>query len=207
MTEGFCVGTRDLLRQLGDGNMNSLTAQKLLAIVEQVETEGFANRTRLTVLKKWFEVPGRLAAFGMWMAGRAANITEKPQGKAEVLLAEARTLLGATANRRVFPIQLDRRAAQQLRQKAYAYQCKTERIPYGSVRLIESRPLLLVEKALGLCLDEAATARDGFDVAAAFCKHYDSRYGDGLSGPSAGRLRELVTFVQAVEEREQAGTA
>ncbi len=46
--------------------------EKLLQIVEEIDAQGHANLTRLTILKKWFEHPGRLPAFGLWVARRSA---------------------------------------------------------------------------------------------------------------------------------------
>lgn len=40
--------------------MSTDVPEKLLAIVEEIDAHGSASLTRLTVLKKWFEHPGRL---------------------------------------------------------------------------------------------------------------------------------------------------
>ena len=45
---------------------------KLAAIIAEIDRTGHAKTTRLNVLKKWFEHPGRLRAFGLWVAERAA---------------------------------------------------------------------------------------------------------------------------------------
>jgi len=36
----------------------------LLVAVEAIDAQGYDNLTRLTVVKKWFEQPGGLPAFG-----------------------------------------------------------------------------------------------------------------------------------------------
>jgi hydroxymethylpyrimidine/phosphomethylpyrimidine kinase len=70
--------------------MRTPVPEKLLAITEEIDTRGFANLTRLTVLKQWFERPGRLPAFGLWIAKRAAGRKGKTQGAAGALLDEAK---------------------------------------------------------------------------------------------------------------------
>jgi hypothetical protein len=51
--------------------MHTPVAQKLLKIADDIASKGDAALTRLTVLKKWFDQPGRLPAFALWMAYRA----------------------------------------------------------------------------------------------------------------------------------------
>ncbi|MEE4144747.1 MAG: hypothetical protein V2I26_08110 [Halieaceae bacterium] len=38
---------------------------KLSAVITEIEERGNADRLRLTVLKKWFERPGRLTSFAL----------------------------------------------------------------------------------------------------------------------------------------------
>ena len=44
--------------------MHTQVPETRLAIVEDIDAHGSASLTRLTVLKKWFEHPGRLPACG-----------------------------------------------------------------------------------------------------------------------------------------------
>jgi hypothetical protein len=75
--------------------MRTSVPEKLLAIVEEIEARGQTNPTRLTVLKRWFEHPGRLPAFGLWVARRSAGRKGRTKGPAGALLGEARALLGS----------------------------------------------------------------------------------------------------------------
>ena len=54
--------------------MRTDVPEKLQAIVEEIDAQGSASLTHLTVLKKWFEHPGRLPAFGLWIAKRGAGV-------------------------------------------------------------------------------------------------------------------------------------
>jgi len=82
--------------------MRTQVPEKLLAIVAEIEANGTAHLTRLTVMKKWFEGPGRLPAFGLWVVRRAAALKGKTKAEAGVFLNEARALLGTTSTREDF---------------------------------------------------------------------------------------------------------
>jgi len=45
--------------------MRTAVPEKILKIIDDIDTQGNASLTRLTVLKKWFERPGRLPAFAL----------------------------------------------------------------------------------------------------------------------------------------------
>jgi|GEM_PF-5160178 len=96
--------------------------------------------------KKWFERPGRLPAFGLWIAKRAASQKGKTKGAAGALLDEARTLLGTTATREDFLRVVAPRAAKLLHDRAQDFQNEFERHQWGAVRIIHCWPLLLVDR-------------------------------------------------------------
>ena len=178
--------------------MRTAVPENLLQIVEDIDTLGNANQTRLTVLKKWFERSGRLPAFGLWVARRAAGRKGKTKGPAGALLDEARVLLGPDS----VP-QFDRRAAKSLHDRAREFQNEYEPHRWVSVRIINCWPLLLVEKGLALSLGEADTPSDGYKLAADFCTNYDPRYGSGLNGPSRTKIMEIVRFMFTIEAEEE----
>ena len=70
--------------------MRTNTPEKLLAILDEIELNGNANLTRLTVLKKWFKTPERLSAFGIWIAARASSRKGKTGGYAGELFKASR---------------------------------------------------------------------------------------------------------------------
>ncbi|MFZ5494326.1 MAG: hypothetical protein ACOZE5_03185 [Verrucomicrobiota bacterium] len=180
--------------------MRSKIPEKLLAIVEEIDARGCANLTRLTVLKKWFERPDRLPAFGLWVAQRSAGHKGRTKGPAGALLDEAHALLGSTAARGQPAV--DRRAALSLHDRARDFQNEPEQHRWASVRIIHCWPLLLVEKglALHLRLEDSPTA--GYKLAADFCQHYDPKYGNSLCGPGRTKIMEIVRFMFTVEATE-----
>jgi hypothetical protein len=176
--------------------------EKLLSIVDEIEDNGSANLTRLTVLKKWFQQPGRLPSFGLWVARRAAGRKGKTKGEAGRLLNVARDLLGKTSTREDFFRQIDATAARLLYEQARDVQSEFKKIPFGAVRSIACKPLLLVEKGLALYLSLAKTPEEGYQLAANYCEHYDSRVSAGLNGPSSTKIQEIVRFMFIVEAME-----
>jgi hypothetical protein len=182
--------------------MRTEVPEKILKIIDDIESHGNAPLTRLTVLKKWFEHPGRLAACGLWVARRAAGRKGRTKAEAGVLLDEARALLGTAATRESLFQQIDREPAKRLHDRAQDFQNEFQNRQWGPVRIIHCRPLLLVEEGLALHLRLADSPSDGYRLAVAWAKNYDPRYGDGLNGPSRGKLQELVRFMFAVEALE-----
>ncbi len=186
--------------------MRTHVPEKLLAIVEEIDAHGSASLTRLTVLKKWFEHPGRLPAFGLWIAKRASGRKGKTKAEAGALLDVARALLGTTATREGFLRLVAPGAAKLLHDRARDFQNEFQHQQWGPVRIIHCWPLLLVEQGLALHLGQAASPTEGYKLAADFCQHYDSRYGNCLNGPSRTKIMEIVRFMftlEAIEEDEK----
>ncbi len=182
--------------------MCTAVPEKILKIIEDIDTQGNVPLTRLTVLKKWFEGPGRLPAFGLWIARRASGRKGKTKDGAGDLLNETRALLGSAATRESLFLQIDRAAAQSLHDRARDFQNEFQKQQWGPVRIVHCWPLLLVEEGLALHLDHAATPSDGYKLAADWAQHYDPRHGNGLNGPSRGKLDELVRFMFNLEAQE-----
>ena len=182
--------------------MRTDVPEKILKIIDDINTQGNASLTRLTVLVKWFEHPGRLSAFGLWIARRASGRKGKTKAEAGALLDETRALLGTAATRESLFQQIDRKAAKNLHDQAKAFHSDFERQRWGPVRVIHCWPLLLVEKGLALHAGLDREPTDGYKLAADWTQNFDSRHGNGLNGPSRGKLEELMRFMFAVEALE-----
>jgi hypothetical protein len=172
---------------------------RLRSVIAEIAHSGHANQTRLTILKKWFERPGRLPRFGLWMASRALAGEEAAAGDAAALYAEARRLLTDEQT----PEGPDRQRAAALLERLRAFQNVFQRQQWGPVRIIDDWDLLLIEQGLALYLRQAPRPADGYTLAADYCAHYDSRYGTDLNGPAAERIEAIVRFIIATEAREQ----
>jgi hypothetical protein len=180
--------------------MRTNVPEKLLKIVEEIDARGDANLTRLAVLKKWFERPGRLSAFGVWAAARASSRKGKSGGVAGQLVADARAMLAGADT--VHPT-LDRQAAQNLHDRLREFQNEYQNQRWGPVRIIRHWNLLLIEEGLSIYLGYEGTPAQGYKLAADYCQHYDSRHGNGLNGPSRTKLLEIVRFMATIEAEEE----
>ena len=182
--------------------MRTAIPEKTLKIIQDLDARGNVSLTRLTVLKKWFEAPGRLSAFGLWLARRAAGRKGKTKGAAGALLDEARALLGTSSTRESLFQQIDRAAAENLHGRTRDFHNEFQNQQWGPVRIIHCWPVLLVEQGLALHLGLKSDSGDGYKLAADWAQNYDPRHGNGLNGPSRGKLEELVRFMCAVEALE-----
>src|SRR5216683_1824831 len=155
--------------------MCTAVPEKILKIIEDIDTQGNVPLTRLTVLKKWFEGPGRLPAFGLWIARRASGRKGKTKDGAGDLLNETRALLGSAATRESLFLQIDRAAAQSLHDRARDFQNEFQKQQWGPVRIVHCWPLLLVEEGLALHLGHTDSPGAGYKLVADWAQHYDPR--------------------------------
>lgn len=180
--------------------MRTHVPEKLLKIVDDIDADGDANLTRLTVLKKWFNTPGRLVPFALWIASRASSRKGKTKGEAAELFREARTLL--VDIERHHP-KLDRPKAERLHARLADFQNKYRNVHWARVRIINNWQLLLVEKGLAIALGHDATPSAGYKLAADYCQHYDAKYGNTLNGPSSTKIMEIIRFMFSHEALEE----
>lgn len=181
--------------------MSTNVPEKLLAIVNDIEQTGSASLTRLTVLKKWFEHPGRLPAFALWVARKAVSRNGKSTGITAELFAAAESWLASVDFSRMLPF--DSEEADSLLLRLRHFQNDHVRGAWGPIRQIKNGNLLLIEKCLTICLHPQPMATNGYRLAADYCEHYDPRYGNSLNGPSSTKICEIVRFMLAVEAHEQ----
>lgn len=71
------------------------------------------------------------------------------------------------------------------------------------MRIIKNWDLFLVEQGLQIYLDSANGAAAGYKLASDYCRHYDPRYGSTLNSGSTHKLKEIISFMFAVEAREE----
>jgi hypothetical protein len=150
-------------------------SDKLREIAAAIEQRGSANLTRLTVIKKWFEVPSHLSSFAIFIADHASKRKSKTIKEAGELMHEARTLL---ADVDVFAPNIPRAAATRLHACLRAFQNEHRNIPWGAVRIIGDHNLFLIECGLHIYLGHGDTPTEGYRLAANYCENYDPRYGN-----------------------------
>ncbi len=176
---------------------------KLQKIVVEIKECGHANLTRLTVLKKWFGPAHRLRSFGIFIANQASRRTHQATTETADLFREAQEILAGV---NVLEPNISRTGATRVYARLQAFQNEHRDQKWTIVRVIQNQSLFLVEGGLGLYLRRGDSPTDGYRLAAAYCEHYDPRYGTGFSGPSAARIEEIADFVLAIETYELAGS-
>ena len=184
--------------------MPTSTSDKLTAVIAQIAAQGNAEVLRLTVLKKWFERPGRLPAFALWVASRAVEQGRDANESASDLFVEAQALLRDQGPGGA----LDQSAAERLHRRLRSYQSSYLKLKWGAVRVVKDANLMLIEDALALYMWHPNAPTLGYRLAVDFAVHYDPHFGRGLNGPSRDRLQELVAFIGHREalEAHAAGT-
>jgi hypothetical protein len=179
--------------------------EKLLKVADEIAEGGSANLTRLTVLKKWFDGPlgpSRMRAFGAWMAQRAiVNGLKAADDEVAPLFKEARSALRGCDR---FPRKFSPAEQEKLRtvhNHLRDFQDTYRRIQWGAVRQIENWQLFLVESGLALLMRHSYPS-EAYRLAASYCENYDSRYFNGLNGPSSDRILDIARFVRRMEAAE-----
>lgn len=179
--------------------MRTNIPEKLLKIADEIEENGQANLIRLTVLKKWFDRPYRLASCAVFVANRASGRKGKTTGEAAELFREARALLSKAS---ILAPDIARNEAEKLHTRLKAFQNEHKKMAWGPVRIVQNNNLFLIEEGLRIYLWRADSPSDGYRLAVNYCEHYDPRYGNSLNGPSLTKLHEIVRFMFNIEALE-----
>lgn len=175
--------------------------QRLVQMARDLRTGENFNITRLTVIKSLAAEPKFANRFVLHVAEKAEQAlqkTRRPQGMgnsswkdAQTLAAEAIIELSKYAKRRSKTRETTLR---HLRTEIRNLQNEHKNIPWGAVRIIHSRELLIVEKALECVLAPQACAHWAYQVASDYAEHYDSRYPGGLTPASAPYVEDIAEF-------------
>ncbi len=182
--------------------MRTKIPDKLQEIIVEMDRRGSVNLTKLTVLKRWFEVPSHLLSFAMFIADQASRRKTKTTKQALELRQEARNLL---ADVDIFDPKIPPEAAARLHESLRSFQNRQRNVPFGAVRVINDLNLYLIECGLHIYLKQGGSPSEGYHLAASYCENYDPRYGNGLNGPSRKRIREIIDFIHRVETPGEAG--
>lgn len=151
------------------------------------------------MLKEWFEKPGRLVPFAVWIARRSAARKGRTKGEAGKMLDEARALAGQGCGKEKVSPNLDKRALENLYERMRDFQSEHRKQQWAVVRTIKNWNLLLVEKAFAIVLWYPDSPVHGYELAVAFAKNHAPKHGDGLNGPSRTKIMEMLSLIQVVE--------
>jgi len=173
------------------GGMRTAVPEKLLKIADDIAAKGNVPLTRLTVLKKWFERPRRLAACALWVARRAISHGERTDGDSALLFRQAALLLSGLDAFCPTLVQKQQESGRALYVRLQEFQNVYRESRWVRIRTIEDWDLFLIERCLAILLHLDAAPGNGYKLVADYCQNYDPRYGNGLNGPAVGRLSKL----------------
>jgi hypothetical protein len=173
--------------------------EKVVSILRDIDQFGSQEPTRLTVLKKWFQVPSRAKSFGIFVANRASGRSGKVKSDEKELFRLSRKLLNGAD---VVKPSVDKRKARELHRKLHDFQKEQKRTRWAVVRIIKNWNLFLIEEALQIYLNSTNDVGVAYKLASDYCRHYDPRYGDTLNLGSRHKLKEIIRFMFTVEASE-----
>lgn len=168
--------------------------EQLQAIIDDIEAGRNVPTTRLAVVSGWFVHPGRLSAFGLWLARWVAGHKGKAGGDAGVLLRDAGLLLGTASTRESYFQRIPQESALKLHDRARELQAASG-----------NKQLSFLEKGLALHMRLTDSPSDGCALVAQWAQNSDDRSDNGLTGSSRGRLSGLLRFMFSVEALETEG--
>lgn len=180
--------------------MRTEIPEKIVSILQDVERFGSQEPSRLTVLKKWFQVTSRLKSFAIFVAKRALSHSGKVKSDEKEPFRLSRELLNGVD---VVKPSVDKRRAKGLCRKLHDFQKDRGSTRWAVVRIIKNWNLFLVEQGLQIYLDRANDVAAGYKLASDYCRHYDPRYGSTLNSGSKHKLKEVISFMFAVEACEE----
>jgi hypothetical protein len=123
-------------------SMPTSIAEKLTAVIAQIAAQGNAELLRLTVRKKWFERPGRIPAFALWVASRAV---ERGRDSGEDLVSELFREAQALLEHRGPRGRLDGDVAERLYQRLRSFQSTYQRGKWEPLRIVKDANFLWIE--------------------------------------------------------------
>lgn len=177
--------------------------EKLVKIASGIENKGPQHLLRLTVLKRWFSDPVRLASFGIFIAKTVSEKKGKAKEEEAVLFKSALTLLKDAP---AYDPQIPEKEAKALFNQLSAYQNEYSRKKWALVRILKSHSFYLIEEGLRIYLWDRENPSSGYRLAVSYCENYDAAYGTMLDKTSVFKVHEIVRFMfnyEALEEFRQ----
>jgi hypothetical protein len=180
--------------------MTSNVPDKIVHLLNELESNGFLNTTRLTVLKKWFDHSNRLIQFTFFIAKKAISQKGKVKDKKAIeLFKNAKTLFNDNVNKKN---RFNKILAEKLLDELKEYQNDYKKIPFGVARIIRNQKLLLIEKAIKICLYYQNDVTLGYQLATDYFRTYAPSHGDGIYSNAIYKIQELLQFMFTIEALE-----
>jgi hypothetical protein len=176
--------------------------RKLAQIARELSEGADFSITRLTTLKSLCEDPEVAAHFGVYLARHISQrvdefscpppLNETERNVHNELVKRAVERLESYVER---PSDPKREALRELLRELESVNDEYKPIPYGTVRIIQDRDVLIVEDAVRCALSSPYSAPNrAYHLARNYAERYDPRYGTGLIPESAPLVWDIVDF-------------
>jgi len=174
---------------------------KLAGIGRELSEGADFSITRLTTLKSLCEDPEVAARFAVYLASKASQRANKISDTRHVgetgwkvhneLIERAVERLGSYVER---PSDPKREALTELLRELESVNNEYKPIPYGTVRMVQDRDVLILEDAVQCVLSPYSAPNWAYRLARDYTERYDPRYGTGLIPESAPLVMDIVDF-------------
>jgi hypothetical protein len=173
--------------------------RKLAQIARDLSEGANYSITRLTILKSLCEDPEVAAHFAVYLARHTSRSTNKRSNSGHLskdelhndLITRSVERLGRYVER---PSDPEREALQGILRELESVNDEYESIPYGVVRIIQDKKVLIVEHAVRCVLSPYSAPNQAYHLARDYAERYDPRYGTGLIPGSAPLVADIVNF-------------
>ena len=173
--------------------------RKLAQIARDLSEGANFSITRLTTLKSLCEDPEVTAHFAVHLARHTSRRTNKRANPGHLSKDESHNELITRSVERLGryvekPSDAQREALGEVLRELESVNNDYESIPYGVVRIIQDKNVLIVEDAVRCVLSPYSAPSQAYHLARNYAERYDPRYGTGLIPESAPLVMEIVDF-------------
>ncbi len=173
--------------------------RKLARIARELSEGADFSITRLTTLKSLCEDPEVTAQFAVYLARHASLRANNRSNSGHLnkdelhndLITRSVERLGRYVER---PSDSEREALREVLRELESVNNEYESIPYGVVRIIRDKNVLIVEDAVQCVLSPYSAPSQAYHLARDYAERYDPRYGTGLIPESAPLVMDIVDF-------------
>ena len=173
--------------------------RKLAQIARDLSEGADFSITRLTTLKSLCEDPEVTAHFAVFLARHTSQRANDRSNSGHLRKHELHDELIKNSVERLgryveIPSDAEREELREILRELESVNDEYESIPYGIVRIIQDKNVLIVEDAVRCVLSPYSAPSQAYHLARDYAERYDPRYGTGLIPESAPLVMDIVDF-------------
>jgi hypothetical protein len=173
--------------------------RRLAQIARDLSEGANFSITRLTTLKSLCADPEIAAQFAVYLARHTSRNANQRSNSRHLSKDELHNELITRSVERLAsyierPSDPEREALQGILRELESVNNEYESIPYGVVRIIRDKNVLIVEHAVRCVMSPYSAPSQAYHLARDYAERYDPRYGTGLIPESAPLVMDIVDF-------------